>query len=556
MTLDIPVAVRAYAASSQAKPSSKKRKRQSLGPSEWVFIFDTETTTDAAQQLRFGCFQIRKEGSLEDKGIFYDPLVLSESEKSLLLEYADAHSLDLLTTEEFIEQVFFYYVYDLSALCVGFNLPFDLSRLAVSHSQARGNTMRGGFSFVFSKDQRRPRLQIKHINTRSSLIQFTVPPQQRTGRSRRKRKLEVPSHRGYFVDVKTIACALLSGSWSLQTLAHHLKIKNQKHSTDEHGGPLTIEYLDYAIQDVQVTWECFEILQKQYKKYGLSETPLTRIYSEAGIGKAYLREMGIKPWTELQSDFPSALLGIISSTYYGGRSEVHIRRQVVRVLYCDFLSMYPTVCTLMKLWRFVIAKGMKWHDATGEIQRLLRDIQLEDLQKSEQWQRLTTLVRVQPENDILPVRAKYDGRQYTMGLNHLRGQALWYTLADCIASKLLTGRAPKVLEAIHFQPMKVQSGLKPIAIAGDPAYTVDPVKDDFHCRLIDLRSEVKAKLKKSFSEELETEQLALKICANATTYGIFMELNVAEQDKYQSVTCYGSAGDSFITRVKNIEETQ
>src|ERR1700686_3370080 len=30
------------------------------------------------------------------------------------------------------------------------------------------------------------------------------------------------------------------------------------------------------------------------------------------------------------------------------------------------LSMYPTVCTLMGLWRFVIAGGMSWKDTTDE----------------------------------------------------------------------------------------------------------------------------------------------------------------------------------------------
>jgi hypothetical protein len=41
------------------------------------------------------------------------------------------------------------------------------------------------------------------------------------------------------------------------------------------------------------------------------------------------------------------------SSYFGGRAEVHIRRTVVQTLYCDFASMYPTVCTLMGLWWFV-----------------------------------------------------------------------------------------------------------------------------------------------------------------------------------------------------------
>ena len=67
--------------------------------------------------------------------------------------------------------------------------------------------------------------------------------------------------------------------------------------------------------------------------------------------------MGIKPWQEMQPDFDPAIIGAIMSSYFGGRAEVHRRREIVRSLYCDFASMYPTVCTLMELWRFVIAQG-------------------------------------------------------------------------------------------------------------------------------------------------------------------------------------------------------
>jgi hypothetical protein len=58
-------------------------------------------------------------------------------------------------------------------------------------------------------------------------------------------------------------------------------------------------------------------------------------------------------------------------TYFGGRSEVHLRRVISKVLYSDFLSMYPTVCTLMGLWRWVIAKGISWPDTTDETRALL-----------------------------------------------------------------------------------------------------------------------------------------------------------------------------------------
>ena len=91
-----------------------------------------------------------------------------------------------------------------------------------------------------------------------------------------------------------------------------------------------------------------------------------RIYSEASLGKAYLREMGIKPWRKLRPKFDPEIIGVIMSSYFGGRAEVHRRREIVKTLYCDFASMYPTVCTLMGLWKFVIARGMTHKDAAAE----------------------------------------------------------------------------------------------------------------------------------------------------------------------------------------------
>src|SRR5262245_29215311 len=245
------------------------------------------------------------------------------------------------------------------------------------------------------------------------------------------------------------------------------------------------------------------------------------------------------------------------STYYGGRSEVHIRRQIVRVLYCDFVSMYPTVCTLMGLWRYVIAEGIEQYDATVEVKKLLEKITLEDLQRPETWRLLTAIVQIEPDGDILPVRSKYDGLQYTIGVNYLKAQKLWYTLADCIASKLVTGRSPRVIKATGFRPRGIQRDLTPIAISGNANYTVDPLKDDFYRSLIDLRTDVKSKLKAALPEEktrYEVEQLALKICANATSYGIFVELNVVEQAEPAQVDCYGGSGNPFVAEVRNIEQ--
>jgi len=559
----LPVAVRAYAEPPRKRRSNKGTPKQNdLGPSEWTLIFDTETTTDSAQQLRLGTYQVRRAGELSEAGLFYDPQSLDATELETLEAYAADRDLVLRMLEEFVDEVFFVYAYELRGTCVGLNLPFDLSRVAVRHGLARGR-MRGGFSLQLSKDVRKPRVRVKHLNSRTSLIDFTAPRRQSTPRGMRNRGRRVPPRRGYFVDVRTLAGALLGGSWSLGRLAEHLEVEHQKLETEGHGETITEEYLEYAVRDVQTTWECFERLQQQYEAYGLTETAIDDIYSEASLGKAYLKQMGVKPWRDLQPEFPPELLGAIMSSYYGGRSEVRIRRKPVQVLYCDFLSMYPTVCTLMTLWRFVIAEGIRWVDATEEVRRFLEEATLEDLQKPETWPKLRALVRVRPQADVFPVRGRYGGeRQYTIGLNHLTSEEpLWYTLADCVASKLLTGKTPEVVEALRFEPAGVQPDLGPIDLAGNPDYRIDPASDDFYKTLIDLRSEVKAEQKAARragegqkAARLGAEQLALKLCANATSYGIFVELNVAEQDKPQEVTCHGGDRKGFPARVRNVEE--
>jgi hypothetical protein len=100
----------------------------------------------------------------------------------------------------------------------------------------------------------------------------------------------------YFVDARTLAVAIFGKSWSLKSLAKHLRTESQKLDTEDHGETLTEAYLSYAIQDVQATWECFETLRIRYESYGLTKTPVNKIYSEASIGKGYLRQMGIKPF--------------------------------------------------------------------------------------------------------------------------------------------------------------------------------------------------------------------------------------------------------------------
>lgn len=117
----------------------------------------------------------------------------------------------------------------------------------------------------------------------------------------------------------------------------------------------------------------------------------------------------------------------------------------------------------------------------------------------------------------------------------------------------------RILKAYRFTPEEPQEGLQPIDILGNARYRIDPYRDDFYKRLIELRAEVKKARKAAKhardgtrAKQLEAQQQAIKIIANATSYGIFVELNVVEHDRPQAVRCHGN-GDTFPSRQRNIE---
>ncbi len=185
--------------------------------------------------------------------------------------------------------------------------------------------------------------------------------------------------------------------------------------------------------------------------------------------------------------------------------------------------------------RFVIADGYTERDGTAEVCAFLEGLSCADLQKPEPWPRLLAFVRIKPDRDLLPVRAKYDGRVNTIGLNHLTYDgALWYSLADIAAAKLLSGKTPEIIEARIFEPGPPQKGLKPIRLFGDPNFEIDPLKDDLFKRLIDLRDEAK--------KRGDDRQLAIKILANSTSYGIFIEMQRDNAPKKETIRFSGPDG--------------
>ena len=196
-----PILLRAYA----EVPYEKHRSKAPITP-EWLLVFDTETTPDEAQRLRFGVYQLLQKGQLRQHGLFYDDVKPGEPEA--LKTQAPKHGcVEPITVSDFVHKIFLLTAFRAGGLVVGFNLPFDLSRLAIRHEAARvsraprtpeeiaagaalkdaDRSMVGGFTFQLSPLSDQPFLRIKHLNSRSAFFRFAKPAHQEAARSQRRR---------------------------------------------------------------------------------------------------------------------------------------------------------------------------------------------------------------------------------------------------------------------------------------------------------------------------------------------------------------------------------
>jgi ribosomal protein S14 len=245
-----------------------------------ALVFDTETTVDAAQRLRIGAYQFRKGDESDEAGLFYDPASVSENELALLRRACSERGLKLRTVAEFVDEVLYARAYDLRASIVGFNLPFDISRLAIRHGSARGKAMRGGFTFKLSQLWWRPAIQVRHLNARASLIQFTHPPKRRDPRGQRKRQIAPRNRRGSFIDLKTVATQIVHIGKEANKWEEQYFLGEDEEAEIEYGAEENDSFME-----AKTRASCEEIGQRAAaEKIGISRTALRRAL-KVGVAK-------------------------------------------------------------------------------------------------------------------------------------------------------------------------------------------------------------------------------------------------------------------------------
>jgi hypothetical protein len=203
-------------------PKERSPNRPQLAPSKLELIFDTETTGGPAQRLRFGVYQVRFDGEIQETGIFYHPVEQHKGDIDFLKNYAGRHGFECFSVRDFVEARFLKIGYEGGGAIIGFNLPFDISRLAINRSRARkvvrhhektgkrivDRSMVGGFTFKLLEGSEHPHVRVKHLSRRAAFINFAMPAEQATADKTEESEARA-AERGTFLDVKTLAAALM-----------------------------------------------------------------------------------------------------------------------------------------------------------------------------------------------------------------------------------------------------------------------------------------------------------------------------------------------------------
>ena len=573
-------------------------------------IFDVETLgVSRGQAMRFGVCHMRgleyhevveivasgrapsqnEIDKLRRKILFYDPNDLEENAANIpgaleiVKSFYRKHKYELMTRTEFIRTIFLkrHIIkgdFNLPVLVIGHNLPFDLSALAVSYGLAEKDYY-GGFSLGYGNSFL-PAIQVRKIGAGKHLFGISGSTKDKTINTKLR-----------FLDTVQLAHGLMGAqtSASMRDLCNTFDIHPRKEDVD-YSGPITSEFITYACNDVKRTWLIYKRLRELFCKHFSSvhnefgvATDIDKIYSEASLGKAYLKALGIVPFLEgnvkeaavLKShrDMMLTTCGIAMEAMHGARSEVRWRHEIREAMVADFKSEYPTLFVKLGLQELLIAEriDVAHGDAKGEIVNKLRRIEIGDLLSEDKkrqealWKELVGYALVDPADGVWPVRTVYpdidddtpegqlddSGNEkksaqgvVNIGVNHVKhGPLVWVSLIDILASKFMTGKFPIVHKTITLKPVGRQNNLRAIKFFGRDDYIIDLTSVNFFQRIIEMRAQIKEDIKKLKSEGgdialLTAMELALKLIANSSCYGINVEVIVDDLKEERWVTVY------------------
>lgn len=315
-------------------------------------------------------------------------------------------------------------------------------------------------------------------------------------------------------DTSTVAKALQLPA-TLEGAADHFGIEYAD-VEGEHGN-LTLEYIEYNVDDVAATLDLFYALKNRMREGFNTSMPLSSVYSTASIAKDVLSRMDYS-----RAHYTQQALDVAAPAYFGGNTEaLAVGRVIDDTTYMDILSQYPTVCALTDVWDYMQAEQVSVRQIDPDV---LPDVSVEDIRDPQTWRDCSNYYVVLDADDaLLPVRTEIDTgdttRVYNAHVTH--DDATTHHYFDYLAAKLHADGGADIEIRAAFEMRK--DGLQQLSSTKVGGTEIDAY-DNVMKRGIEERKRIQIDVN---GGEKDERTKSLKIMANAS-YGITAERVVGE----------------------------
>ncbi len=460
-----------------------RSKRHAKQPKH-ALIFRCATTGDEKKDLLFGayiCAELEDaEYVAKEIGLFYREG--HPEEFRALTRFVKDSAYELGSVEEFRRGVFLKYL-KARALIVAYDAPREISRIAIKWNKSTKTRRAFSFYFRMFRDKKtgkirpsgyEPGISIESMDASKAIyrpIKYKFHDRDAELEEEDKKFSNV-----HILDLKMLTSALTGEVYSFPTACNIFGAPASKQRKSY--SRVTKPAIERLLRDVTAELELLNRLQQEFGRHPI-DLPHDRCYSAATLTKSYCSTMGIRPPQE-QFKIPDRINGIATQAFAGGRAECMIRQTPVPVTYIDFHAQFPAVSKLLDCREILCAESLEFPDFTAEAREMVKRVELEDCFRPAFWKHLRWFALVEPNEDVVPIRAKFSQRadsDPTLAWNFLTSkQPFWITGADVIAAKLMTGKPLKILEAIKVVPHGVQPGLASVKLYSQ--MKVDPRRDD------------------------------------------------------------------------------
>jgi hypothetical protein len=525
-----------------------------------VLAFDTESRLTVDQSLTIGVWKRAKLNGeiyeVTEEGIFYAD-DLPSKERNILDAYMQTAVSDVpsfpprfpvYSRTQFMKKVFWPALKRDGSMVVGFNLGYDLTRIALDWKEGD----KGEWSLVMTQyadgneNCNYPRILITPIDSKKQIIKLWLPWK------RNQHEWKDLGRTIHFLDLRTLLWVLYNRSHSLRSACDNRKGPFRKLSLpqkDDHEptGEVTFDEIEHCRQDVRCTIALLNACKQELDKHSDLDLKPWDAYSPASIAKAYLKAMGIER-PDLKFKVSNKELGRWMQGYFGGRSECRIRHETVPVVPVDFTSEYPSCCANLGLFRFLTAEHLSFVDDTERVKQFVASVTREQCFQRETWRDLNFVARVIPDGDILPVRTVYDGVTHNIGNNYLHPnpvhpEPVYMAGPDLVAAVIQQpGKIPNIQQAFRIVPSGKQPGMRAVKLRGK--VLIDPNDDS-----VDLFTKIIEERKRNKDDD--DLYYWLKVLANSI-YGFFVELIPEHFKQPKNVTVF-SGDESFVDSSAVIE---